>query len=175
SALLRGYQVLGERSLLEEATAAFRALDRVVEAGGVRAIDECGHLWFEEYPLTPHIHVLNGFIFALWGVLDFARATGDEEAWHWWEVGVKTLKARVRGFDCGFWSLYDLRYRDLASVHYHTQIHSPQLEAMYALTGAKIFREQAEQWRKTARSWKCRARWWLGLRLGAIQRRGRFD
>jgi heparosan-N-sulfate-glucuronate 5-epimerase len=175
SALLRGYQLLGDESLLEEAGAMFFALGRPIEGGGVRTVDDCGHLWFEEYPMAPPSHVLNGFIFALWGILDFARVTGDKTAWNWWQGGVETLRAHLREFDCGFWSLYDLGYRELASMHYHVKIHAPQLEAMYALTGEKIFVDYANRWYRFARKPRCRALWWLGLRLGALRRGWRFD
>lgn len=175
SALLRGYQLLGEQSLLEEAGAIFSALDRPIEAGGVRTVDGCGHVWFEEYPFVPPNHVLNGFIFALWGILDFARVTGDKKAWNWWQGGIETLRAHLGEFDSGFWSLYDLGYRELASVHYHVKIHSPQLEAMYGLTGEKMFLDYANRWSRFGGMWRCRVLWWLGLRLGALKRRWRFD
>lgn len=175
SALLRGYQLWRDERLLEEASAMFRAMARPIRAGGVRTIDRCGHLWFEEYPMDPPSHVLNGFIFSLWGVLDFARTTGDRQAWQWWREGIDTLKAHLREFDCGFWSLYDLRYRELASLHYHTNIHTPQLEATYGITGEAIFRDYAARWRRFSGSWRCHWLWWLGLRVGAYKRGWRFD
>jgi heparosan-N-sulfate-glucuronate 5-epimerase len=175
SVLLRGYRLWSHENLLKEAEAVFRAMARPIETGGVRAADRCGHLWFEEYPLTPPVHVLNGFIFALWGVLDFARVTGDPDARKWWSEGIETLKAHIPDFDSGFWSLYDLRYRELASLHYHANIHPPQLEAMYALTGERIFLQYARRWRRFAHSWRCRVLWWIGLRIGALKRGWRFD
>jgi heparosan-N-sulfate-glucuronate 5-epimerase len=175
SALLRGYQLWRDESLLGEATAIFRAMERPIESGGVRSVDACGHLWFEEYPMTPPCHVLNGFIFALWGVIDFARATGDRDAWSWWHEGVRTLKAHLPEFDCGFWSVYDLRYRELAGVHYHLNIHAPQLEAMYGLTGEGIFLDYANRWRRFGKNRGCRFLWSLGLRIGAARRGWRFD
>lgn len=175
SALLRGYQLWRDGSLLRDATAIFRAMERPIELGGVRSVDSCGHLWFEEYPMAPSCHVLNGFIFALWGVMDFARVTGDPDARSWWHQGVLTLKTHLPEFDCGFWSLYDLRYRELASVHYHLNIHVPQLEVMYGLTGEGIFLDYANRWRRFGQNKGCRVLWSLGLRLGAVRRGWRFD
>src|SRR5262249_53074048 len=175
SVLLRGYQLWLDAKLLDDAAAMFEGMERPLEVGGIRVQGWCGPLWFEEYPMTPPGHVLNGFIFALWGIVDFARVTGDEKAWRWWHEGVLTLKSHLPEFDCGFWSLYDLRYRELAALHYHQKIHPAQLEAMYALTGDKAFLHYANRWRRFADDWRCRARWWLGLRIGAFKRRWRFD
>lgn len=175
SVLLRGYQLWRDERLLRQAAAIFRAMERPIESGGVRSVDPCGHLWFEEYPMTPPCHVLNGFVFALWGVIDFARATGDRDAWSWWRQGVLTLKAHLPEFDCGFWSLYDLRYRELTSVHYHSNIHLPQLEVMYGLTGEEVFLKYANRWRRFAENPVSRVLWSFGLRVGAVRRRWRFD
>ncbi len=175
SALLRGHQLLGEARFLEAATELFAALARPLHEGGVRFVDRCGHLWFEEYPMDPPSHVLNGFVFALWGILDFARATGDERAGQWWRAGVETLKAHLPDFDRGFWSLYDLRYRELASLPYHRNVHVPQLDALYGLTGEPAFHSFARRWERFGRSPWRRGLWWLALRVDARRRGMRFD
>jgi heparosan-N-sulfate-glucuronate 5-epimerase len=174
SALLRAYQLLGDPHLLKVAASAFRALERPLGSGGVRAVDRCGHLWFEEYPLEPPIHVLNGFIFTLWGILDYARVSDDQRAWDWWKSGVETLKAHVADFDSGYWSRYDLGHRELASRYYHSQIHIPQLEVMAALTGDAVFDHYATRWRRFSKSSWCGAMWWLALRVEARTRHRPF-
>jgi hypothetical protein len=175
SALLRGFQRSGDKGQLQTAESMFAAMERDLRDGGVRTSDRCGHLWFEEYPSDPPLHVLNGFVFALFGVLDFARATGERKGWQWWEAGIETLKAHLADFDCGYWSAYDLRYRELTSLHYQLNIHVPQLEAMHALTGLDIFRRYAERWRQQVHAPWSRARWWLGLRWQAFRRGRRFE
>ena len=42
--------------------------------------DEHGNLWFEEYIVSPPTHILNGFMWAAWGVYDYFLATGDPTA-----------------------------------------------------------------------------------------------
>jgi hypothetical protein len=174
SALLRGFQLSGDKDLLSVATDAFNALSRPLEDGGVLNVDSCGHLWFEEYQMYPPSHVLNGFIFALWGILDYARVTDSRQARDWWEAGVETLQAHIADFDRGYWSVYDLRYRELASLYYHVNIHVPQLRAMYGLTGNAIFNRYAERWLGFSQSSWRRARWWLALRIDARKRRYGF-
>src|SRR5437588_2967626 len=90
SALLRGYQRWGCESWMEAASLAFGAMKEPVAAGGT-CIQVGEDLWFEEHPMDPPSHVLNGHVFALWGVLDWARATGDESAWQLWRQGAATL------------------------------------------------------------------------------------
>ena len=175
SALLRGYQLLGDPRLLHTATTMFDALERSLDDGGVRDTDACGHIWFEEYPTQPPLRVLNGFIFALWGVLDFARATGDKKAWRWWNEGIETLRAHLADFDCGYWSFYDLHYRELVSWHYQVNIHAPQVQAMHRLTGERLFYRYGLRWRRYGFSLWSRARWWVALRMDALRRNRRFD
>src|SRR5687768_13538211 len=46
-----------------------RAFTLPVGSGGVSYYDETGHVWFEETVVDPPTHILNGFIWALWGVI----------------------------------------------------------------------------------------------------------
>jgi heparosan-N-sulfate-glucuronate 5-epimerase len=175
SALLRGYQLLGVQRYLDVAHHVFEATRLPVESGGVSYRDRCGHLWLEEYPTTPPTHVLNGLIFALWGALDYARVTGNGDAWSMWNEGVATLRAHLEEFDAGFWSVYDLRYRELVSRHYHLNIHVPQLQVMYTLTGEDLFRTFAVRWLRFGASRWRRALWWGALRWQAWARGYTFD
>jgi hypothetical protein len=152
SALLRGYLLLGQNEWLHVAKRIVPSFAIPVQRGGAQMTDDCGHLWFEEYPLQPPTHVLNGFLFSLWGILDFARLTGDGRCWQWWHEGVGTLLAHLPEYDAGFWSVYDLRYRELSSVHYHRKIHVPQLRVMHALTGEDLFGRYARRWERFGRS-----------------------
>ena len=174
SALLRAYQLSGDDRLRRGAVEMFEALALPLERGGVLAYDSCGHLWFEEYPVQPPMHVLNGFVFTLWGVLDYARATSDDRAWRWWRQGTETLAAHLSNFDAGYWSVYDLRYRELVSLHYQVNVHVPQMESLYHLTGEQVFKEHAERWKACAESPISRARLWFGQRWQALQRGRQF-
>ena len=64
------------------ADAALRALLplRVPSAEGGASAELHGHPFPEEYPTTPPSFVLNGGIFALWGLYDVWRGLGDDEA-----------------------------------------------------------------------------------------------
>lgn len=116
------------------ADAARRALGpmRVPSAdGGTRAALD-GHDWPEEYPTQPPSYVLNGGIFAMWGLRDVAVALGDEQAREEFAAAHAALVANLHRWDTGRWSLYDLFPHPLsnpASSFYH-RLHISQLEAM---------------------------------------------
>lgn len=170
SALLRGWQHFGEDRWRDLAGLAFSVMGTPLSEDGVcvREPSPGGEdFWLEEYPMDPPSHVLNGYIYALWGVLDWARVTGDATAWTWWRQGVETLKRRLPEYDCGYWSVYDLRFRELASRYYQENIHVPQMQAMHALTGEAIFDKYAQRWAAQSRSVLCRARWAIMLRVNA--------
>ena len=42
---------------------------------GTQYKDEHGNIWLEEYPTIPTSHVLNGFIYAIFGIYDLYRVT----------------------------------------------------------------------------------------------------
>jgi hypothetical protein len=147
SLLLRAAEIFGDETYAGAAHLAFPALCRPVSAGGV-LWESREDLWLEEYPLEPAGHVLNGAVYALWGALDFARVTGREDAWRLWRAGAATVARHLQAFDTGFWSRYELATSELVSVHYHKNIHIPQLEVMHRLTGERVFQDTAIRWRR---------------------------
>ncbi len=127
---------------------AFVALTRPITEGGVLFEDIERHLWIEEYLVDPPTHILNGFLWALWGVFDYWLATGDVSARSVFDRGVETLLHNLDRFDTGYWSLYEqsgTRMKMLASPFYH-RLHIVQLRVMTKLTGEARFAEVAARW-----------------------------
>jgi hypothetical protein len=119
-----------------------------VSEGGVIFTDEAGHRWIEEYIVDPPTHILNGFMWASWGVYDLALATRDVAVRKVWEDSITTLKENLKLFDAGYWSLYEqsgTRLKMMASPFYH-RLHIVQLRVMAKLTGEPIFAEFADRW-----------------------------
>ena len=111
------------------AHAAFESLRRDVSDGGVLATDEAGDVWIEEYVVSPPSHILNGFMWGLWGVYDYAKWSGSSDASALWHSCVGTLQRRLGDFDIGWWSLYEAPHNGqqmLASRYYHC-LHIAQL------------------------------------------------
>lgn len=154
SVLVRAYKESGDPKYLDGARQAYIAFQKPIAEGGVAFIDESRDLWFEEYIVSPPTHILNGFIWALWGVYDYALATKENAAGELFRRGVRTLLHNLPRYDLGFWSLYEqsgTRLPMVASSFYH-QLHIVQLRVMYRLTGEETFSRTADRWQSYTRS-----------------------
>ncbi|RYM33914.1 hypothetical protein ERX46_08085 [Brumimicrobium glaciale] len=152
SLFLRYYQISGEEKYLHLSDKAYHFLSVPVAEGGVKRIDKNGDLWYEEYPSEPASYVLNGFIYTLFGLYDLYRVTQDEEVKKNIDLCVKTLKNNLPKFDSGYWSYYDLQYKELVRYYYQKNVHVPQMAVMYKLTGEEIFLKYEVKWRKNIRN-----------------------
>lgn len=154
SVLVRAHKESGEARYLEAAKRAFAGFQQPIESGGVAYTDESGDLWFEEYIVSPPTHILNGFIWALWGVYDYFLATHDDSAQQLFSRGIRTLLHNLERYDLGFWSLYEqsgTRLPMVASPFYH-HLHIVQLRIMHRLTGEDQFAVVADRWESYSRS-----------------------
>jgi heparosan-N-sulfate-glucuronate 5-epimerase len=157
SLLVRVAKTLQRPDLLTRALDATRPL---LKAPLVTQTDDGPVL--QEYPTTPPAHVLNGWIYGLWGLYDVATSfaadppvePGHEAAVRTAESafhdGVETLARRLPLYDTAHgWSRYDLYPHPLtnvASPFYH-RLHVAQLEVMAALVpGEPAFARAAERW-----------------------------
>jgi hypothetical protein len=160
SMLVRAADATEDPSLAAAAHAAFESFTLPVGSGGVVVTDAQGHLWIEEYLVDPPSHILNGFIWAAWGVYDYANWSGCSAAREVWERSVETLAKRVHEFDIGWWSLYESpcgSRRMLASPYYH-RLHITQLQVLHQMTGHAVFRETAARFASYERNRLYRAR-----------------
>jgi hypothetical protein len=167
SVMARAYALTKNRIYLETATKAFGAFEKEIsEPGGVTYTDDKGYIWFEELIFTPPTHVLNGFIWALWGVYDYYLLTNNQNALRLFNEAVRTLEDNIHRYDIGFWTVYHLLPTKLKMVvsPYYQRLHIVQMEAMYRLTGKPIFKEYGNKWQKyfsnrlyrsIALCWKC--------------------
>jgi hypothetical protein len=160
SVLVRAYKESGDARYLDAAQRAFASFQQPIANGGVAFTDAAGDLWFEEYIVSPPTHILNGFIWALWGIYDCFLATRDLSAQELFARGVRTLLHNLDRYDLGFWSLYEqsgTRLPMVASRFYH-QLHIVQLRIMHRLTGEVQFARVADRWESYSRSRSNRTR-----------------
>jgi heparosan-N-sulfate-glucuronate 5-epimerase len=149
SLLVRLYLETGEDRFAEAASRALAPLWRPSEAGGVCAMLD-GFPWPEEYPTDPPSFVLNGAIFAWWGVRDVAVALADAEASTAFERAVDGLAANLHRFDTGWWSLYCLRRYPVPPVasSFYQALHITQLEAMQLLAPRPALETVRARWER---------------------------
>ena len=107
SLLARAYSETRNGTYSNVARKAFEPFLKTLDEGGVSYVDGNGNTWFEEYIVSPPTHILNGFIWASWGVYDYFLATGEPIAETLFHKGVHTLAANLGDYDAGFWSLYE--------------------------------------------------------------------
>jgi heparosan-N-sulfate-glucuronate 5-epimerase len=149
SLLVRVYGLTGQKKYIEASEQALKALVTTIKDGGTLFIDDSGCRWIEEYITEPVTHIVNGFMWAIWGVYDLWKATGNVKAKELWNEGVKTLGDNIHRFDAGYWSMYDLAplsMKNPASAFYH-KLHIVQLEIMWKLTGIEVFDAMRLKWK----------------------------
>ena len=154
SLLVRAHAETEDQKYLDCAAQSFRSFLQPIESGGVVFTDEQGNIWFEEYILPVPTHILNGFIWAAWGVYDYFLATGSAEAVNLFAEAIKTLQANLDRYDLGFWSRYELSGTVLpmiASPFYH-RLHVTQLRVMHRITSEEVFARYASRWESYAQS-----------------------
>ena len=148
SVLLRAFRESSKQVYLDTHQKAWVSMTKTIESGGVIDIDKEGNYWIEEYIVNPPTHILNGFIWALWGVYDTWKFLDSSEAEDLFNKCCKTLELNLEKYDSGYWSLYEqsgTRMKMLASPFYHN-LHIIQLKIINLLTKKSIFQQIAGEW-----------------------------
>jgi len=147
SLLIRAYQLTSNQEYLKTAIKAFSPFEKQIKDGGNLFIDKKRRVWIEECPVDPASHILNGFIYALFGVYDLYKIKQYDSARELWHKGIETLERNIDRYDLGFWSRHDLITEYPSEFGYH-EIHIEQLKALYMLTDIKKFKKYADRWQE---------------------------
>ena len=122
--------------------------DRLPDGPWIDFVDERGYLWLEEYAgdVAPMM-VLNGHIYAMFGLFDWWALTGDDTARRLFDGAATTVLAYVPELrNPGYPSWYGYRVRDdlaARSEIYHYE-HIWLLDQLGVLTGDVRFHELAD-------------------------------
>lgn len=145
SLLIRLYLETSREEFARAAADALRPLTLSTSRGGVQA-DLSGHGFPEEYPTARPSFVLNGAIFAIWGLHDVWRGLGDDRAAEAFQAATEMLVESLPRWDLGYWSRYDLYphpgVSNVASFSYH-RLHINQLRAYHRLEPRPEFADMA--------------------------------
>lgn len=136
----------------ELADATFRSFDgwRALGRPWITTMDGRGFLWFEEYAgdVEPLL-VINGHVFALYGLYDYAMLTDDPHAVDLFDGGATTVREAVPTFRVpGGVSYYCMREGycqrpEWQNASYHP-IHIQQLRMLGRMTGDEAFTRAAD-------------------------------
>ena len=97
SVMVRAAQVTGQTRFWEAAHLALGPFKKDTTEGGVRNRFLNKYVWYEEYPFTEGLYVLNGFMYSLIGLYDLLSAEGAPpniklEAKELFDQGLESLK-----------------------------------------------------------------------------------
>lgn len=148
SALVRAYRATGDESYLRAAEKAFRPCTVPVPAGVTSGSG--GELWLEEYAATARpTQVLNGSVFAMWGVWDLWRVTHRGDVRAVFDRATATLGTHLDDYEQDGHVLYERVPGVFASGPY-VDLQAAQLATLTDLTGDRAFAERADRWALTA-------------------------
>jgi hypothetical protein len=155
SAFVRAWKLTGDEAFIEGARQALNLMCKPIDSGGT-AIIRGTSLFLEEAPAKNRSSILNGWIFALFGLYDFSLAFNDKNALELFRLSLDTLKKHLQDYDTGYWSYYDIRGH-LASPFYH-DLHIHQLTALAMVDIDPIITKFLKRWISYHQSWKNRVK-----------------
>lgn len=141
SLLIRAYNEIGEEKYLLAAKKAIDFMLISIDDGGTTLYEE-KEVIFQECTHLPTI--LNGWIFALFGLYDYVLISNDSKAKEVLDRTVLSLQSRLVEFDNGYWSMYDTEGM-ITSFFYHS-LHIAQLNVLYDLFEIETYKEYSDRW-----------------------------
>ncbi len=149
SVLCRAYHTTGDSKYLDSIEKVYQSFLVDVKNGGVTFTDSKSDIWIEEYIMKDSpTHILNGFIWGLWGIYDYWLLTKNKDVSKLFHRYVKTINNNINEYDIGYWSLYEIAKLPIdmrASTFYH-KLHIVQLKILFKMTNNTIFEDTANKW-----------------------------
>lgn len=143
SVLLRAFELTRDSRYKQAAEKAFGLFLVPVEKGGVTYFEK-DEVLLEEAPFQPRNTILNGWIYALFGLYDHILVLDDAIVKDMFERSIDTLAQHLPGYDSGYWSYYDSQ-KHLSSPYYHRS-HISQLEALCLISQVLVFKKYHRRW-----------------------------
>lgn len=153
SLLLRAYKARGLESDLVLVKKACAAMLSPLEEGGM-LLKYDGNTILEEVVADRPTAILDGMMFAIFGLQDYCYLIEDKHAMTVLEQCYDTLERLLPCYDLGYWSRADLYNQEPpmpASKFYHN-LHVAQLRVLARLTSRPIYQEYADHWADAALS-----------------------
>lgn len=150
SVMVRAYSVTRDGVFERACRSAMALMRKPIQEGGVCCY-EAKNVFLEEFPGSRRDTVLNGWIFALFGVHDYLLRFPDEDVKAFYDSTCASLIRSLPEFDAGFWSYYSSGTKRLASPFYH-HLHLSQLQALKKITMEPSLRLTLDAWTRYANS-----------------------
>jgi hypothetical protein len=136
SLLVRTYHLTKKEEISELAERVAISMKTPVHEGGFLYINGNGDYWFQEY-MGNCGYVLNGFIFAMWGVYDYYLYSNDQVYKMIFDECINTLRNNLKYYDWRMgtakWTVYDLKDKNPVELEYH-KMHIRLLKNLYMIS-----------------------------------------
>lgn len=148
SLLVRTYHFTKKEEVSELAERVAISMKTPAFEGGFLYMNGNGDYWFQEY-MGNCGYVLNGFIFALWGVYDYYLYSNDQVYKMIFDKCINTLRNNLKYYDWRMgiakWTVYDLKDKNPVELGYH-KMHIRLLKNLYMITEEKFLLDYANLW-----------------------------
>jgi heparosan-N-sulfate-glucuronate 5-epimerase len=149
SVLLRAARMEPDSGFEDAAERAAEPFKYPIEKGGVTWSDGT-ETFFEEVANEHAAHILNGCIYAFWGLWEYEKSSGAPWAAALLERAAQTLLRWLPRYDTGWWSRYSLMlsaggHPHVATLKYHA-FHIAQLRVLSEMLKERQFGTVADRW-----------------------------
>lgn len=146
SLLIRGYIHTKDKKYL---LAAKKAIDFMLQPinedkNGGTAVEDENNLYLYEFTCFPYVY--NGWLFSIFGLIDYVILTNDKTIKEKLNKTINTFLKILPNMDNGYWSMYR-NDKTIASPFYH-RLHIAQLKIMYEYTNNELFLKYAQLFEK---------------------------
>ena len=140
------YTITGKKEYKTAADKYFRGLELTRKTNDkiwVSMINKDGYFWIEEYPLNKPELVLNGFLYATFGLYDYYETFKTPESKVYLQSALTTAKHEIPKFRRpGKVSRYGLKRGSYNPTYHKTVI--KQMRYIYSFTGDEFFKATAD-------------------------------
>lgn len=141
SVIARAYEITQSPKFLRIGIKAMASFNYTLDDEGCVSKLDDNTKFIQELAYPPAIFILNGCIYGVIGLFDFIHVTNLDKTIL--EPYINGLKRLIPKYDMGVWSKYSLGMRfHLADDYYH-DVHILQLNKMFEISGAIIFKKYA--------------------------------
>jgi len=166
SLLARAFLKTQSARTAEVAHRAARSFCCTVRDGGVVSVSESGAYIIEEVAHPSAIHILNGFLYGLFGLYEYLKVFEDADLQPVFEKCLRGVEEILPLFDMGWWSRYSLGVRWNVATPYYHDVHIRQLKHLAVLLNRPQFDLYAQRWEAYGQSSSLRLRRTV---LGAVE------
>lgn len=145
SIFIRAYRLSHEEKYMTEALQSLNFMLKDLTEGGCRTKTPEGLSWICEYPTEKVPYVLNGFVFAVIGLGEYASFSDDHQFQNLFEEYIQVLKEVIPHYEKENWLIYD-RLHDKKVDDNYMGFQILQLYQLYEMTNDNYFFDKAKKW-----------------------------